>query len=250
MNKNQYSVYFDAKHYDSWTNREIDIPFYINQINEYGDPVLELGCGTGRLTLPIAEKEYKVVGIDTSRILLNYGRKKRNKKNLDVKFIQADMRNFYLNQKFNLILIPFNTIHHILSLDNIEKVLDNVKNHLSEEGRFIVELFNPNFDILNRDSNKKHNVVTYKDPYTEKEIDIYEKTRYDTAKQLLHLTWFYETEADVIKKREWKVRVWFPKEVDTLLSNNGFQIEQKYGDFDESPFTNNSGQQIIICKLN
>lgn len=241
------SIYFDGTHYDTWTEREIDIPFYKKQVKKYGDPVLELGCGTGRITIPIAREGYDITGLDLSDRLLRRALDKAKSDDIDIKLIKGDMRNFSLEKSFNLIFIPFNSIHHILTLDEMEKVLNNVKKHLKPGGRFIVEFFNPDLDVLNRDPNEEHEVTEYQNPDGKGEVKVTECTDYERAKQLMHLTWYYDLEENT-KKREWTVRVWFPREVDAILKYNDFEIEQKYGDFDESQMTNNSAQQILICK--
>ncbi|MBS3781482.1 MAG: class I SAM-dependent methyltransferase [Candidatus Thermoplasmatota archaeon] len=240
-------IYFDGKHYDAWTEREIDIPFYKKQVKKYGEPVLELGCGTGRITIPIARDGHKIIGLDLSEKLLKRAKEKSKKDDLNIDWIIGDMRDFSLDKRFNLIFIPFNTIHHILTLEDMEKVLENVKEHLEPNGRFMVELFNPDLDILNRDPKEEHEVLEYKNPDGDEEIKVTETTDYEKAKQLMHLTWFYELDDEMVE-REWTIRVWFPKEVNAILKYNGFKIEKKYGDFDESTFTNNSGQQIIVCE--
>ncbi len=248
MKSNQdLPIYFDGKHYDAWTERTVDIPFYKDQVKKYGDPVLELGCGTGRITIPIAEDGYDIIGLDISKKFLKRGKEKAKKEGSDVSWIEGDMRNFSLDKSFNLIFIPFNSIQHILSLEDLERVFQNVKRHLNPEGRFITEFFNPDLDILNRDPQKEHEVIEYEDPDSEGKVEITEKTSYEKAEQILHLTWFYDFE-DSKMSREWTSRVWFPKEVDAVFKYNGFEIEHKYGDFDRSPFTNNSGQQIVVCK--
>ncbi|MEF8873872.1 MAG: class I SAM-dependent methyltransferase [Candidatus Thermoplasmatota archaeon] len=240
-------IYFDGKHYDAWTEREVDIPFYKKQVENYGDPVLELGCGTGRITIPIAREGYDITGLDISRELLRRGKEKAEKDELDIRWIEGDMRKFSLDRKFNLIFVPFNTIQHILSLEDLERVFENVKRHMNTDGRFIVEFFNPDLDILNRDPQEEHEVMEYDNPDGEGRIKITEKTSYEKAKQMLHLKWFYNFE-DRRVTREWTSRIWFPKEVDEVFKYNDLEIEHKYGDFDESPFTNNSGQQIVVCK--
>ncbi len=247
MKKQPIPIYFDGKHYDAMTEREVDIPFYKRQVKKYGDPVLELGCGTGRITLPVAEESYRIIGMDISKELLKRAKEKAEEKNLQVKWIQGDMRNFSIDREFNLIYVPFNSIHHILSLEDMEKVLKNVKNHLKPRGRFIVEFFNPDLDILNRDPQEEYSAIEYEHPERDEKIEITEKVHYEKASQLMHLSWFYNF-GDRTKKRKWTNRIWFPREVDAVLKYNGFEIEHKYGDFDESEFTNNSGQQILVCK--
>ncbi|MFP4186410.1 MAG: class I SAM-dependent methyltransferase [Candidatus Natronoplasma sp.] len=247
MKEQPIPIYFDGKHYDAWTKREIDIPFYKKQVKKYGDPVLELGCGTGRITIPIGKEGYDIIGLDLSKKLLERAKEKAEEDDLAPKFIQDDMRDFSLEKTFNLIFIPFNSIHHILTLDEMEKVLNNVKKHLKPGGRFVLEFFNPDLDILNRDPKEEHEVIKYQDPDGKDEIKVTECTDYESAKQLMHLTWYYDIEGKT-KEREWTVRVWFPKEAETILKYNHFEIEYKYGDFDGSRFTNNSAQQILICK--
>jgi len=245
MRAEELSIYFDGKHYDAWTEREVDIPFYKRQVKRYDDPVLELGCGTGRITIPIAREGYEIIGLDLSEKLLETARKKYKKENLNINWIKGDMRNFSLDKKFNLIFVPFNTIHHILSLEDMEKVLKNIRKHLKQDGRFIVEFFNPDLEILNRDPTEEHKVTEYEGPGGE--VKVTESTDYERAKQLMHLSWFYESNGEKME-REWTIRVWFPKEVDAILKYNDFKIEKKYGDFDESPMTNNSAQHILVCK--
>jgi len=245
MRAEELSIYFDGEHYDSWTEREVDISFYKEQVKKYGEPVLELGCGTGRITIPITMEGHEITGLDISKELLERGKEKAEEEDLDIEWIRGDMRDFYLNRKFNLIFVAFNSIHHILTLEDMEKVLKNVKEHLKPDGRFIVEFFNPDLEILNRDPSEEHEVTEYEGP--EGEVKVTESTNYERAKQLMHLSWFYESDGEKVE-REWTIRVWFPKEVDAILKYNGFKIVHKYGDFEETPMTNNSAQQILVCK--
>lgn len=247
MRTEEDSIYFDGKHYDAWTERDVDIPFYKEQVKKYGDPVLELGCGTGRITIPIADEGHGITGLDISKKQLEIGKKKAEENRSHIDWIEGDMRNFYLDKNFKLIFIPFNTIHHILTVEDMEKVLKNVRNHLKPDGRFIVEFFNPDLNILNRDPTEEHDVIEYEYPEGNGEVKITESTDYEKARQLMHLTWYYHLEEQK-KERGWTVRVWFPKEVDAIMKYNGFKIEHKFGDFDESPMTNNSAQQILVCK--
>ncbi|RKX25209.1 MAG: hypothetical protein DRP47_10135 [Candidatus Zixiibacteriota bacterium] len=78
---------------------------------------------------------------------------------------------------------------------------------------------------------------------------ITENNVYDPATQINHIKWYYKIgDAEEIA-RELNMRILFPQEFDTLLHYNGFDIDEKIGDFDESPFESNSRHQIIICRL-
>ncbi|NIQ06697.1 MAG: hypothetical protein GWO20_13495 [Candidatus Korarchaeota archaeon] len=133
------------------------------------------------------------------------------------------------------------------SLEQIESLLSRVKAHLRLQGRFIVDIFKPKLEILQRDPSERHQVAKYENPHGEGTVTVMEQTRYDSATQLMHIKWYYElAEREFVA--EWENRILFPKEVDALLKYNGFEIEEKYGDFKESPFTHTSEKQPIVCR--
>jgi SAM-dependent methyltransferase len=239
-------LYRDPRHYDVQTTLVDDIPFYLRQAQKYGDPVLELACGTGRITIPLAEKGIQITGLDLSKPMLSHARKKAVKKGIDIHWINADYRDFSLNEQFSLIFIPFNSLLHIHDLKSYEACFSSVRDHLRDGGRFIVDIFNPDLTILMRDPSKRFPVAEYEDPDGAGTVTITEQTSYDAATQLMQIIWHYTIGARKFVK-EWKNRILFPQEIDTLLRYNGFTIEKKYGNFDETPFTARSPKQLIIC---
>ena len=120
----------DGRHYDLLNKKVIDdIPFYIHQVNKYGDPMLELACGTGRVTIPLAESGINITGVDISESMLSHAQAKTKEKEVDIEWIKADCRNFHLNKKFNLIVFPFNTIailHDLKSIDSCFHVYETI----------------------------------------------------------------------------------------------------------------------------
>ncbi|MEF8833107.1 MAG: class I SAM-dependent methyltransferase [Candidatus Thermoplasmatota archaeon] len=246
------SPYLDGKHYDEIHPIEEDIGFYKCCIEEYGDPTLELACGTGRVTIPLAEKGFEITGLDISESMLERAREKLSKKEVDIELIKGDMRDFSLDKTFDTILLPANTLQVLIELEEYESLFSNVHQHLSQEGRFIFEIFNPDFEILtdslDEASDEESEVIEYEDPYGNGKVKVTEKRDYDPTTHILNLDWFYYINDELEVVKDWELRILFPKEIDALLRYNGLNVEKKYGDFDCSEFSKDSATQIIICK--
>ncbi|GAB4379619.1 MAG: class I SAM-dependent methyltransferase [Calditrichia bacterium] len=246
---NRVPLYFDGQHYDLHHQHLIqDIAFYSRMAREYGSPVLELACGTGRISLALAEEGFEITGIDRSDTMLKWAEKKSTGKNLPVTWIRADMRGFDLGRKFNLIFLPFNTLAHLHDFESINSLFASVKKHLAPQGRFILDFFNPDFNYLLREENRWFPVTEYSHPDFPEPIKIEEKNRYDKARQINHIIWKYQMGEQGFTTRL-DMRIYFPQELDACFRYNGLVIEDKYGDFDESAFNSDSPLQIIISRL-
>ncbi|RKX41844.1 MAG: class I SAM-dependent methyltransferase [Thermotogae bacterium] len=244
------SLYRDPRHYDLQHKDFVDdIPFYLRQIKKYGEPVLELACGTGRVTIPIAEQGIKITGLDISTPMLSYAKRKATMKGVDVEWVKADCRGFKLDKKFKLVFFPFNSIAHLHDLESIESCFLCVKAHLEDDGRFIIDVFNPRLDILMRDPSKRYPVAEYPDPDGRGTVVITENNTYDAASQINRIKWYYKMgdQAEEIVE-ELNMRIFYPQELDALLHYNGFTIESKFGNYDESPFVSTSPKQLIVCR--
>jgi len=239
----------NGRHYDLQDKDFLDdIPFYLRQIKKYGEPVLELCCGTGRVTIPIAQQGIKTSGLDISEPMLSHARRKAAVKGVDVEWVKADCRDFKLDRKFNLIFFPFNSIAHLHDLESIESCFSSVRMHLRNEGRFVIDIFNPRLDILTRDPSKCYPVAGYPDPDGKGTVLITENNIYDAAAQINRIKWYYKigSQAEEVVE-ELNMRILYPQELDALLYYNGFTIEAKFGNYDESPFVSTSPKQLIVC---
>jgi SAM-dependent methyltransferase len=241
-------LYNDGRHYDLQTRDVVeDIPFYLRQARKYGEPVLELACGTGRITIPIAEQGIKITGLDISEPMLSQARKKAAAKRVNVEWVQADCRNFKLGKKFRLIFLPFNSITHLHDLESIEACFFCAKRHLARDGRFIIDVFVPAMGILMRDPSKRYPVAEYPDPDGKGTVTITENNVYDGAAQMNRIKWYYSIGGGKEFIKENNMRMFFPQELDALLKYNGFVIENKFADYGEAPFSSDSGKQLVIC---
>ncbi len=242
-------LYKDGRLYDLQSAQFTDdIPFYCRQIAKYGDPVLELACGTGRVMLPLADRGYRVTGLDVSEGMLRQAASKSLNKDLSVTFIRADCRQFVLKRKFNVILFPFNAIAHLHDRASIEACFSCVQEHLEADGRFIIDFFNPRLDILLRDQSRRYKVTEFPHPDGIGRVVITENNVYDDAAQINRIKWYYSLGNDDEETvEELNMRIFFPQELDSLLYYSGFAIEHKYGDYDESPFQPAAQKQLIVC---
>ena len=245
-----HELYRDGRHYDLQTKGFIeDIPFYLRQTGCCGQPVLELACGTGRITIPLAKKGIDIAGLDVSESMLAQAKRKAAAQAVQVDWIRGDCRDFKLNRKFRLIFIPINSITHLHRREDLEALLKRVKEHLHEEGRFIIDLFNPSLDILRRDPGRRFPVAEYDDPDGRGRVIITESNIYDAATQINHITWYYRVgEKEDARVVENNMRILYPQELDELLHYNGFIVEEKYGNYDQSPFEVRSPKQLTVCR--
>ena len=241
-------LYDDGRHYDLQTSKVVeDIPFYLHQARKYGEPVLELMCGTGRITIPMAEQGIRITGLDVSEPMLSQARKKAVTKGVCVEWVQADCREFKLSKKFKLIFFPFNSITHLHDLESIEGCFSCVRRHLAREGRFIIDVFVPSMRILTRDPSKRYPVAEYPDPDGKGTVTITESNVYDSVAQINRIKWYYSIERGKELIKENNMRMFFPQELEALLKYNGFMIEKKFADYGEAPFTSESGKQLVVC---
>ncbi len=243
--------YLDGRHYDSKMEsrkRFKDIPFYINKVKQYGEPILELVCGTGRVTIPIAKEGFSITGLDLLNSMLKEAKRKSIDHGVEIEWIEGDMSKFKLNKKFKLILMPGCAFNGLLDLENVEKCLNCVKKHLEPNSGFIFDAFNPNLNILVRDPSKIYPNAKYQDPDGSGLVIVTESTRYDKASQILITTLSYSIAGKTISN-ELILKIFFPQELDALLKYNGFKIKAKYGNFDLTPFTSDSRRQIFICQI-
>ncbi len=241
-------IYFDGRHYDSQHKRYIpDIPFWIRQARKYGEPILELACGTGRIAITLAEKGFQVTGIDISESMLSKAIKKSSLKKINVEWVKADMRDFSLRKKFSLIILPFNSVCHLLSLEDIEGCFSSARKHLKTGGRFIIDVFNPHLNTLLREPTKRYPHTTYVNPDGKEIVKVTQTNIYDDAAQINRIKLYYRIGHQKEKIEELNMRIFYPQEIDALVKYNGFIIERKIGNYDETIFKSGSPKQIIVC---
>jgi SAM-dependent methyltransferase len=244
-------LYQDGRHYDQqYASAQDDFSFWIDQANQFGDPILELACGTGRFTILLAQAGYSVTGIDTSEPMLKEGRRKAIEAGVEVTWIKADMRDFNLDKKFSLIILTSNTLGHLLTLSDFEACMASVRKHLAPNGRFIIEVFVPKMEMLINKPGERFPFSEYDDPDGRGKIVVTHSYVYEPDTQIKRIKTYHTIPGEESEiEGEINLQMYFPQYLDALVKYNGFEIENKYGNDDLSAFDSSSEKQLVICKL-
>lgn len=242
------NLIYDANIYDGMNTNIADLQFYKRWLPQSKDArILELCCGTGRLTLPIAKDGYNICGVDYTSSMLEQAKIKASKAGLKINFIEADIRTLNLQEKFDLIFIPFNSIHHLYKNEDLFKTLNVVRNHLKDGSLFLLDCFNPNIQYI-VEGEKGQKVIAEYTTNDGREVLIKQTMRYENKTQVNRIEWHYFINGEFNSIQNLDMRMFFPKELDSYLEWHGFNIIHKYGGFEEEAFNDNSEKQIFVCQ--
>jgi SAM-dependent methyltransferase len=254
-----YNDYYDGLFYELYRegrepfypipDQAQDFLFYLKLAEEkgYGSSILEIGCGNGRIASRLANHGFRVSGIDCSRAMLEEARKN----SAQVEWVEADVRNFDLGKKFQLITFPFDGLQHLLSLQDIESGLNCIKNHLNNNGRFVVDVTHaaPQYltNILFENGRRVDSI--FQDPAGRGTVVVTQTREYDAVNQILRLKkFFYFPNSKEELFKEVAFRCYFPQELEVLLQSKGFEIERRFGDYQGNDFTSQSPKLILVCR--
>jgi len=154
--KNLFRSYrTSAKYYDGANAVKadlVDLPFYVDLAKKFGGPVLEIGCGTGRVLLPIARQGIAIHGVDNSLpmlgVLKTHLRQESREVRRNVHLHRGDMRQFRLQKKYPLVIMPFRPLKHLRTVDDQVRALASAAFHLKKDGIFAFDVFFPKFEKI------------------------------------------------------------------------------------------------------
>lgn len=237
---------YDAHIYDGLNTFLSDLQFYKKWLpKNKGARILELCCGTGRLTIPIAQEGHNICGVDYTPSMLEQAKRKAIKAGLKIDFREADIRTLDLQEKFDLIFIPFNSIHHLYRNEDLFKTLECVKNHLREGGLFLLDCFNPNIRYI-VESEKEQAVIAEYTTDDGRNVSIKQTMRYESTTQINRIEWHYFINGEFHSVQNLDMRLFFPQELDSYLERAGFKVIHKFGCFEEEAFSDESEKQIYV----
>jgi SAM-dependent methyltransferase len=244
-------VYADAELYDVlYAGMDRGCNFYRELAARAGGPVLELGCGTGRLGLPIAEVGADYVGIDLSEAMIRRAGAKSQLAGVRASFVRDDMCSFALDRRFDLIFVGVESFMHLTELDRVEACLARVRQHLTPAGRFVLDVANPQPEAQRALAGRRQSIATFYDPAKADSVVVEKENVYDPVLQLSHMTWFITwTETREERRIPLTFKQYYPCELRAVLKYNGFEVVEEFGDFDRTPLRPGAPCHICVCRL-
>jgi SAM-dependent methyltransferase len=237
---NQSISYGTVAHlYDSYVNTDFDLSFFLKEAREANGKVLELACGTGRLSIPLLQAGIDLTCVDYSEEMLEVFRKKLEKNHLSCRIADQDMADLSLTGQFDLIFIPFHSFSEILDESKHARALTRIREHLTDTGHFVCTLHNPTVRTQSMDGTVKE---LGRFPTEGRHTLIVSACfKFDDHSQIVHGTQFYEgcdSQGEVVEKRQLNVSFYLfhRSQFEKLARTAGFKVVQLYGDYERSPF--------------
>ncbi len=237
-----------------------DVGFFIDLGRRAGSPVLEIGCGTGRVLIPMARAGLETVGLDSSPSMLAVCREKLARESAEVQarvqLLEADMRQFDLGREFRLVTIPFRPFQHLITVEDQLVCLRTIHQHLAEDGGLALDLFNPSLPDLLGDERfleELNREPPFSMPDGRKVLRRHHILSRDLFSQTQEVELIYRvTHPDGHEERlvhHFTLRYFFRYEAEHLLARAGFKVEQVYADFDKSPYGSKyPGDLIFVAR--
>ena len=236
-----------------------DVPFFVQAAAKYGGPVLEIGCGTGRVLIPTARAGFDITGLDLSSHMLDACRQRLSceapEVQARVQLMQADMRQFELGRQFGLVTIPFRPFQHLLDVEGQLACLACIRRHLAPGGRLVFDLFNPSLEALTRDNLGQEfgDEPEFYMPDGRCVLRRQKTVSRDYFGQVLHAELIYYItypdgrDARLVHRVD--MRYLFRYEAEHLLARSGFEVEHLYAGYDQVPYgARYPGELIFVAR--
>jgi SAM-dependent methyltransferase len=241
-------LYHHPALYDALFPVGAHLPYYAELARQASGDILELACGTGQLTVPLASAGQRIAGLELSEPMLRTARERAATAKVSVEYVLGDMRNFSLGRQFALIFIARNSLLHLHSTEDILATFAMVRRHLTPGGIFAFDIFNPNVRLLARPSGQRFPVFQ-KETESFGTLSVEETTDYDPATQVGGGRWYVSApgnpDAWVLRL---ELRNIFPQELPLLVAAGGFHLKSRAEDFVQTPFSSTSRLQVCLCQ--
>ncbi len=245
----EYPDYF-ARFYDliyHTVRSETDTGYYLEQIKACKGKVLEIGSGTGRLFIDALNAGADIYGIDISKSMTDVLKSKLLEE-VHNRIMNGDACSMKLEQKFDLILAPFRVFSHVLDTKDQTAFLNNVYDHLTDSGEFILDLFIPDPVML---ANGIYDEVDFEGEYEPgKKMRRIVTSIPDIVNQLLDITMRFEwDENGTLLSKSWKLkmRFFFRYELEYLIKSSKLHLKKIYGNFNGASLDKDSREFVTVC---
>jgi trans-aconitate methyltransferase len=245
MTWNEFAKFYDWEFEMICTNQRHDVKIWKKLAAKYGGPILDVCCGSGRITQELAKMGFEITALDYSQEMLNI---LESKQLPNVQTVLADMTDFSLDQKFKFIFISYSSFQQLLSEEDQIKCFETIKRHLTDDGVLAFDL-NPNVcegpDIL---ENEIAYIADY--PANNSRVTMFTSHKIDRTNQIKH---WKDTYVEVDGNRREFVNYISLKEcsknhMKQLFEKTGYRIIDVFGDFEGGKVTKDSDNLIYVAK--
>lgn len=241
-------VYADPDEYDQESGAyDPEGSILLSLANQGPGPVLELGCGTGRVTIPLALQGLEMTGLDVLPRMLD--RAKQKSEGLPIRWVCQDVRDFQLDGQYSLIFTYGVILQHLLTRADQEAMLSQVGQHLAPGGRFVVDA-NLKLPAKMVDAEEPALWYSFNDEQG-RQVEVWGTDHYDYVGQIWTQTLTRRWQSGGQEQRgepvAITVRYFMPQELQSLLHYNGFVILERYGSWQGEPLSDKSDMQIYVC---
>jgi SAM-dependent methyltransferase len=233
-----------------------DLDFYLNFVESVGDPVLELGCGTGRLLAPIAEAGFRITGVDLSAAMLSRAEQAVSDAALQ-DLVQLHLGDMSLAQEapggpFGVAIVALNGLLHIADFEQQRRLLTNAHAALDPRGLLLIDVLHPTPDTLRGfDHSLIHEGTWTTDDGVR--VDKFSSRRvYPSTQTIATELWYDLTGPDGSVRRvatSMAMRYVQRAELELMLELAGFVEWQIYGSYDLDPFGDHSERLIVAAEV-
>ena len=250
--------YADAALYDhEYRRRRADVTFYRELAQRrLGGPgrILELGAGTGRVTVPLARDGHQIVAIDQSPAMLAALRARVGSLPAPVAsritVLPGELCTFKAPGKFSLVIAAFNVLEHLYTRGELDACLRRAAAHLAPGGAFAFDVQLPDQAWLGRDPNKRWAKTRFTDPSTGRATYYSTNHDYDAVNQIALIRIYYDPvdgrgPSRIVKLTQ---RKYFPAELEGLVAHAGLRIAARYGDFFWGALDGGAESQVLVCE--
>ncbi|MDX8367080.1 class I SAM-dependent methyltransferase [Cytobacillus sp. IB215665] len=242
--------YRDPEYYDlQFEHYMKDLPLLLEWAEKQQGTIVDLACGTGRITIPLAKRGFSMIGIDINEGMLKRAKEKTNDTKFSIQWMMQDCTKLSLENNSSFMYMTGNSFQHFLTNDSQDQLLTSVHSNLSKQGIFIFGTRYPNVREWDDKAEKK---TTYIDKRNRSVVE-YRSESYHSLTQVLHCKSRREiinNDGGVIttEKDSISLRFVFPLEMERLLNQHGFTIIDEYGSWDQTPLNESSQEMIYVCK--
>lgn len=245
-----------ARFYDAETgDKTDDLRMYSRLAAQYKGGILDVGCGTGRVLIHLAQAGCQVHGIDSAAAMLaRLAHKLERMPHLqeNISYVHADVLHYACEREFALILLSYNALMHFQEQEIQIALLRQLRGWLADEGRLVIDLPNAGDVFASQDTDSLILERAFLEPESGHQVMLQSVSCLDRAAQVLHVDWIYdEMDGDGRVKRiiaPHRLRYFFQPELALLLRLCGFAVDAVYGDTDGAPFEDGCERMIVLAR--